>query len=62
MLAPCSTPDPKVSPVGAEQLEGKGRCDGRRAARSTLLVGVGFAAVSIWWLVGKAGSVISPSQ
>lgn len=36
------------SPVGAEQLEGKGRCGGRRAALGIPQVAVGFAVASVW--------------
>lgn len=43
---------PRGSPVGVEQLEGKGRCGERRAARGTLWVGAELAAASVCWLVG----------
>lgn len=51
MLAPGSTWWTPRFPLGAEQLEGKGRCGGYCAIWGALRAGAGFAAASTWWLV-----------
>lgn len=52
---------PRGSPVGMEQLEGKGRCGGCREARGILRVGAGFAAPTVWCLVeGKICHLTDP--